>query len=89
MSVTRASESEMLATDGSVPPGKTTVLAKLRIRFSPSNSRSSIRIAWSSIAPSSVSRREQAAKYSSKCRQPTASIISRDTSRSKLPASER
>jgi hypothetical protein len=55
-------------------------LAKLRAAFSDSYASSPITIACSSIAPSGRSRREHRSKKAGKYCQPTASIISTETS---------
>ena len=70
----------MTACDGRQPPGKISSVAKLRAPFSISYAASSIVIACSSISPSGSSRVEQVAKKVSKYCQPTASIISIETS---------
>ena len=81
-SVTVPTLSAIRFNDGRQPPGKMWVLAKLFDAFSTSKRRSSMVIACSRKRPSSASSRSQALKYASKYCQPTASIISTETSRS-------
>ena len=80
MSVRRATLRAITSSEGRQPPGKMCVLMNDLEAFSTSYARSSIVIAWSSIAPSSASSSEHLAKNAPMCRQPTASIISIETS---------
>ena len=80
MSVARAMHRPMTSCEGSAPLGKIIVRMKLRDTRSIRYARSSIVIACSSIAPSGSSRSEHLAKKVSKSFQPTASIISTETS---------
>ena len=80
MSVSRATHCAITSWEGRLPLGKIIVRMKLREWRSIRYARSSIVIACSSIAPSGSSRSEQCEKNVPKSFQPTASIISTETS---------
>ena len=80
MSESRATWWAITSTDGRQPFGKISVFMNERAAFSASYSRSSIVMACSAIAPSGRSSAAQRAKNVPKSLQPTASIISIDTS---------